>query len=531
MEQILELEENDDITSIRSRVEFALPVLPVTAGKDILRLLLIVPRKNKALQNLVNMKLLARLIRTRPVEVAIVSDHPVVRDFAKEAGVKAFASLNSAKRSGWVTPQAPIASPDQTLPPPAPDLARVKASAKKKKYVVVKGTGRINIYQQLIALILILLLGVGLALGMIILLPEATVTLTPAAQPVEANLVVKADTEVNSTDFSTLSFPARVTQVELDLYGEIETIETEMAPVGLAEGSVTFINRTEAEHFIPMSTTIATSAGAPVEFITTISTTIPPGLDANTTVPVVAVEPGPAGNVAAGQINRFMNPAYNVVARVINEQSLGGGRMEPAKVVVNDDKERLAAYLRQKVQQEGYQQLLDSLGEQEFIPPASLQVIVLDIAYQEFAGDFSDTFGGEIHAVVRGIVVGGYNANRLALAALEAQVPPGFELDIEGLHFGAGEVLDVQENTVTFRILATGQAVPVIDVHRVAEDIAWLSIGEAQNLLSKRYTLATVPGVELKPEWLVERLGRLPFSPFRIDVIINDAVTLVAEGE
>jgi hypothetical protein len=213
---------------------------------------------------------------------------------------------------------------------------------------------------------------------------------------------------------------------------------------------------------------------------------------------------------------------------VVNEGPLTGGTMEPAKVVVPADKDRIQAYLRQKIQQEGLLRLQESLGEQEFISPETLQVIVLDVTYEEFAGDFSDTFNAEMQAVVRGTVVGGYNANRLSLAALEAQVPPGFELDIEGLHFGAGEVLDVKDGNVTFRIFATGVYVPVIDINEVAEAIAWLPIGEAQALLEQHYALATIPGVELKPDWAVDWIGRLPFSAVRINVVVRDAVTYVA---
>ena len=204
--------------------------------------------------------------------------------------------------------------------------------------------------------------------------------------------------------------------------------------------------------------------------------------------------------------------------------------MEPAKIVVQADKERLQAHLRQKIQQQGLIQLQEALGEQEFIPPETLQVIVLDVSYKEFSGDFSDTFGGEMQAVVRGTVVGGYNANRLAFAALEAQVPPGYDLDGKDLHFAAGEVLDVRDRTVTFRVFADGKVTPVIDPHAVADEIAWLPVGEAQARLNQRYELAAVPGVELKPDWVVEYLGRLPFVPLRINVVINEAVTLMADG-
>jgi hypothetical protein len=377
-------------------------------------------------------------------------------------------------------------------------------------------------------LVLVLVLALALIFGLVMLLPEATVTLTPVAQPVETELIVKASPNVKTVDFENLEFPARTSQVELALPGSIETVETELAPVGYAQGTVALINRTDAEQTIPISTTVSTSAGELVEFRTAQTATIPAGIGAVTATQVIAVEPGPQGNLSAGKVNRFVNSTYALAARVINEQPLTGGTMEPAKVVVQDDKERLQAHLRQLVYQEGLRQLRESLGEQEFISPETLQVIVLDMTYNEFSGDFSDTFSGEMQAVVRGTVVGGYNANRLALAALQTQVPPGYELDIEGLQFGAGEVLDVQGDVVTFKIFAMGRAIPVIQPHDVAQEIAWLPVGEAQALLGRRYRLATVPGVELEPDWALTWLGRLPYSPLRIKVIVGEPITLVA---
>jgi hypothetical protein len=292
---------------------------------------------------------------------------------------------------------------------------------------------------------------------------------------------------------------------------------------------VALINRTEAPQTIPVSTTVSTSAGELIEFKTVQTATIPAGIGAVTATQVIAVEPGPQGNLSAGKVNRFVNSTYALAARVINEQPLGGGTLESAKVVVQDDKERLQAHLRQLVYQEGLRQLREALGEQEFISPETLQVIVLDVTYNEFSGDFSDTFSGEMQAVVRGTVVGGYNANRLALAALQTQVPPGYELDIEGLQFGAGEVLDVQEGVVTFKIFASGRAIPVIQPHEVAQEIAWLPVGEAQALLGQQYRLATVPGVDLEPDWALAWLGRLPYSPLRIKVVVGEPITSVAE--
>lgn len=542
MEQILELEATDDIASIRSRIEFALsrhtPVGVEAAGASKRsRLLLIVPRKTQALHSLVNMKLLSRLAKSRAVELGIVSAHPIIRDYAKEAGLKVFHNQYSARWAGWITSRTTSVSSFESMPlAQGTEPVKRNRRVKKKKYVVVQGSSSANIFMRIVrqvgVLILTLLLALILVLTVFTLLPQATVTLTPVARPVEANLVVKADPNLDAVNFQELSFPARIAQVELALSGEIETIETELAPVGQASGRVIFINRTEAEQFIPISTTLAASAGGLVEFQTVQSATIPAGIGATSfPVAVVASQPGPDSNVSVGQVTRIVDPAVSIVARVINEEPIGGGRFEPAKIVVQGDKERLDAYLRQLIQQEGLKQLQQiSVGEQEFIPPESVEVIVLDVNYREFSGDFSDTFGGEMQAVVRATVVGGYNANRLALAALEAQVPPGYELDLEGLSFGAGEMLDIsQDKVVTFKIFSKGQAVPVIDNHDVAQSITWLSVGEAQGLLSQQYQLATVPGIDLKPDWQAEWIGRLPISSFRINVVVNDAVTFLAD--
>ena len=530
MEKVLKLDNTDDMASVRGRISAAFPPRPLSdeAGIDRpqkSRLLIIIPLKNKTFQSLVTMKLLARQAKAKALDLAIVSGHPSVRDFAKEAGVKAFGSVLLAKQAGWVPHPEPAPVPEVVTPPPPPAKPRVKA----KKYKVVEGSGRVGVLQQVGALVGLVLLAFVLVFSAIALLSEATVTITPVAQPVEADLIVKADPDVSAVDFSSLVFPARIQQVELAMSGSIDTIETQLAPVGKASGTIVLINRTEEPQIIPISTTISTSAGEPVEFMTVQTTTIPAGVGATTSTLTVAVEPGPGGNVRAGQIN-LIDPRYSIFARVTNEREFGGGTMEATKQVVEADKVRLQEHLQEIIRQEGLAQLEASLGEQEFVSLDSLQVIVLDVSYEEFSGDFSDTFSGEMQAVVRGTVVGGYNANRLALAALQAQVPAGFELDAEGLHFGAGEVLAVEGQVVTFRIHADGIVVPAIDQNEIAEAIAWLPVGEAQALLDQSYDLATVPGIELRPDWTIDWVGRLPLMPLRIKVVINDAVDLMAEG-
>jgi len=541
MEYILQLDPLDDITSMRSRIELVVATaggpVPVMEATNIgrRRLLLVLPNQNKALRSLVNMKLLERAVQSKAVELGLVTDHPTVRDYAQVVGLKVFGSIRAAKRFGWIKADAPLAMPDQTMPPlfAPPETAEPNPlplkQTRNKNYKLVIGSGHVGCVQQVAGAFLTALLAIALVFGVMFLWPQATVTIVPVAKALQTDLTVKGDPQADTVDFRTLTFPARVAQVEVSLAGMIDTIEADFGPAAFASGNVTFINRSDNFQTIPYSTSLATSSGEYVEFSTMITAELPGRIGASTTVPVVAKKPGPIGNVTYGQLSRFVNPIYGVAVQIINESNFSGGTLELRKVVVNSDKDRLRDNLIEKMKKEGLKRLEATLGEQEFISADTIQVIPLALTFREFAGDFSDTFSGEMQAVVRGTVVGGYNANRLALAGLEAQVPKGYKLDSKGLNFGAGEVLEAREGIVVFRIVASGLAVPQIDSHVAAQEIVGMSIGEAQQYLTDNYELATVPGVELQPAWLMDSFGRLPFAAVRINVVVKDAVILLKQ--
>ncbi len=518
MEQIIQLASDDDIISIKSRLEWV----------EARRVLLVVPGKNETLCNLVNMKLLARTADTLNIQLALATQHPHTRDMAKEAGIKTFATEWIARRMGFISDMAEKPEPEKTLPPqlhvletPAPPRVRIK----DKKLVLVIGSSRVGILQHLGSIILVGILGLALVLLVFALAPKAIVTLTPQVERISTELIVTADPapEVTVVDSENNIIPARPVQVELTIFDEVQTIDTEAAPVDLAVGAVVFFNRTQDQQIIPISTTLRTSSGVPIEFVTTQTATIPAGTGATTTTPIVAVEPGPSGNVPAGQINRFVNPTLALLARVINEAPTSGGSVRQAGVVTEDDKDRLRSKLRQVIQQQGYEMMLKDLDTQEFIPPESLQVIELDLTYDKFSGDVAETLGAEMRAVVRATAVGSFNANQLAYFSLLDKVPEGQTLLTEGLHFKAGGIEDIQDRAVTFPVIVEGLMVSEIDIDQVRAGITFKPIGEAQAWLSENLPIVTVPGVEVSPNWL----GRLPLFPFRIEVGVNDVVPLI----
>ncbi len=523
MEQIIYLEADDDIPIIRDKLEWA--------QAD--RVLLVIPGQHRVLRSLVNLKLLSRHARNQSIKLALVTNDPRVVELSYEADLTTFGSVERAQRSHWLSEDAKdgqipsarrLVTETEDEPIAIPDLPErpLKNVRRPRRLPYFRPRPNEVLPRPLLALgflILLLMAGVTMAVALALIYPEGRIQLTPATQTIEADLVVRANPEVDQIDYTTLDIPARLVQVEIRQVGGMPPATTENLPADRAQGTVTFVNRTDLQITIPASTTLATSSGTNVRFLTVQTATVPAAFNATAQTGVIAVDPGPSGNVAAGQINRIPDPVLSRQVTVINEAPATGGSLAPAGVVTRADKDRLQAIVLQQIQQEGYSQLLEGLAEQEFIPPESLIVIPLDAVYTpSLDGEVTAELKLEMRAVLRGTAIGGQNANQLALAALQTKVPPGYFLDPRSLQFIADRVVGVEERAVSFQMRASGVAVAQIDSRQVASDVRGLRVEEALSLLRQQLPLAAEPLVVVEPDWL----GRLPWFPFRIVVEVKE---------
>ncbi len=521
MEQIIYLEQDDDIPVIRDRLEWA----------QAQRVLLVVPPKNHELRSLVNLKLLGRHARNESLKLALVTRDPKIIELSREADLVTFGSVEAAQRSRWLsddgaeaeiltqTYQRPTADAEAeaetSLDLPERPLKDVRRPRRMPGFRPRSEGGVPRVVLALSFLVLALLVAVSIGAVVVFIYPEGRIRLSPATADISAELVVRANPEAERIDYTALDIPARLVQVELSNVGRIPPTATEDLPADRAVGTVSFVNRTSQEITIPVSTTLSTSSGTTVRFMTVQTAIVPAAFNAITQTEVIAVDPGPIGNVPAGQINRIPDPVLGRQVTAINEAATSGGSVAPAGVVTRADKDRLEAIVLQQVQQEGYSQLLAGLADQEFIPPESLIVIALNSFYTpNLEGEVTDLLTMEMRAVVRGTAIGGQNANQLALAALQSQVPTGYNMDPRSLEFVAGEVVGVQDRAVSFQMRAAGEAVAEIDDRQVGKDVRGLSIEEALVQLRERHPLSGDPEIVVEPDWL----GRLPWFPFRIAV-------------
>lgn len=495
-QQVIYLEADDDFATIRHRLSTA------QAGKVIL----VVPANCRGLKNRMHLRLLERLMDEVPIRVALVTRDWILRTSARELGFRTFPSVEKAQRSRW-PPRRPRLKrflPEKGRRPPTRPASlqdpRGKAAMQRGEAVLFFGL--------LGGVFLILLAGFWL------LIPSATVALKPLTYPLEETLTVRADPNLEEIDFINLVLPATIKEVEVTGREQIACTAKKDVPDGYAQGEVIFINKASEATTVISGTVVSTSGGTSVRFHTSEDVTLPPGAGGRARVMVEALEAGPSGNAAAWTINR-VEGTIALQANVINDSPTQGGTMKQVSYVTNEDKEQVKDMLMRRLRQEGYNGLVSRL-EGAYLPPESVELIVLTETYDQFVEEVADSLTLDMRVWARGIAVAEEDARCLALAALESSMSEGFQLLSKEIGFRSGGVSGAGGEQVVFQITVRGQMMMRIDEGEIKEHLTGKSIVDAVTYLGRRLELAEEPSVELLPGWW----PRLPLIPFRISLVV-----------
>jgi hypothetical protein len=498
MEQIIYLEVDDDIVVVRDRLRRA-------QSKSVL---LVVPPGCKALDRVLDLRLLRRQAAALGMGIALVSDSAKLRDLAAQEGLTVFASLSLGRRvvrreRRW-----------QTHDKPGLDglLARLKRQKRPKWW-----------YWILEPVVVALVLGV-LAWSVIVVWPSATVGISRAREPIGVSLWIEASMGRRVVDWDRMQMPARVVQVEVVDRGEISTTGIANVAAEKASGVVLFVNATQREVVIPIDTIVSTSAGTPVLFGTTQVAAVGP--KARIRVPIEAVEGGPSGNIPANRINRVAGPLAASL-NVTNESSTSGGTTDQVYRVTHGDKQVLSDLMMEKLIAKAHAEI-SAVLEDEFLPIETLQINPYSIRtnYDHHVNDQSDTLALEMRGVVWGLAVSEETANEIVRRALMRQVRGGFHLLPESVHITRGDVVEVDGETGNVRVVAEGVALMEadIDARLLQGAIRGRPIGEALAYLRDTLPVEAEPTLRVHPTWM----KRVPWLPFRINIVETDGVEEVA---
>jgi hypothetical protein len=510
--QIIELEDHDDVNTIRDRL--------LTAQGP--RVLLVLPWDSPALRKPVDMQVVQRFGEANGIAVALVSGEGEVRTAARDAGLPAFRTVNAAQ---WKTRWHKTHDEDDEVKPwtPSKRKRREAERAAVERNQVVAQTARRHpawIALKIGIFVLALLVVVFAALAIV---PNAQITLVPQSTKITSSINVLADPAAEEVDALTGRVPAtEVTTIVRDSI-TIPTTGKKSIPDTRAQGRVVFVNQLNSPVHISQGAVVRTSASSQaLRYVLTKDVDIPAGIGAQAEGIVDAVEVGAASNVDANLINEIEGVAA-LAARVSNPDPLTGGGDKEVRAVDPADRAKAQEDIRPKLRDTAMKQLQDKLDPSEFIIPESLSGSILELTFDHEVTEQADDLTLVMRVQYNAEKVKSEDANSLVFGALNAQTPPGYELLPEGMAFQRGEAFvisdtqNISQTLYQFPMLGTGFAAANLDVGTAVGKIAGKSVEEATALLQDSLPLKKEPQITIFPTWFPV----LPWLSFRIQTEVN----------
>jgi hypothetical protein len=570
-EQVIYLDVEDEITSAASRIRAA----------DAPRVAVVVPAGSRIATSRINFRLLAREAVAQGRRIAIVAPDAPSRALAASAGLPVFgsvgeyesaaaadedvgsgesagggsasgsrrsrgadASAGDASAAGASAATATAAAATLTgrpeegtiLIPGEPDegpsvgarptAGRAATSARAAAPPVAERAirrGRVMPrFLPLAAAIVVLALVAGGVAGYV-LLPSATVVVTPQYEPVgPISFTIRADPATTSVDGAAGVIPAERLTFDLSATGTFPATgkrEEKRA----ATGVVRWTNcDPTASYRIPAGAVVGTSTA--IRFSTTEAVFLPVAgikngnvLDCQSgSVGVQAVDPGPEGNVDAGAID--LPPAtYNAnVIHVTNPDPTSGGSLKTFPKVKQADVDAAQSALQKQLGQD-----LDArIAEPGAVPSsmtafpvtASISEPVLDADPAALVGEEIPTFDLTMTATGAVVAVDEGPIRAIGAARLASSVRQNRSLVDDSVTITTGKP-SVSGVVVTFPVEASATQVATLDPGVLRDAIRGQTVEEA------RRTLAAYGRVSIStwPEWV----STIPTIDQRLDVEVG----------
>jgi hypothetical protein len=365
----------------------------------------------------------------------------------------------------------------------------------------------------LLGVLVLLLAGAGVAAA--ILLPAATIEITPQAEPIgpQSYEIRIADPLIES---GTLT--ATVTGTATGTYRDLAA----------ASGFATFRNYNTVAVDVPAGTRVA---AGDVVFATTGLVTVgsgsltPDGTIAagEATAPIGAELAGPVGNVGAETISTVLDPGLDALLRgfpqntqrvVINHDATAGGLDVSGPLIQQSDVDAAVEQLRTDLDEQLTDAMTTVAGR--LYPPAGATaepeiqgadglVDTRDVPEFELTGtlEYSRPYA-ERDAVV--------TQARERLVEDDTAVPAGSELLTESIRITPGAV-EFEADALVIETNVTALAAPNLDRDAIRRQVAGLSEERARTALDELGEIE----IELWPDWVRE----LPRLPWRIEISLG----------
>ncbi|MCP4356958.1 MAG: hypothetical protein GY796_02940 [Chloroflexi bacterium] len=350
------------------------------------------------------------------------------------------------------------------------------------------------------------------------LVPAATVTLKPETLPVFVEQSLNADPAAAEADFQNGILPGRQLETTQSWQANVVTTGSIEVPETSARGTVVFANLLDQEVVIPAGTRVRTSDGSNRIYQTTADITVAGVGGSTAEAEVIAIEPGPQGNVAANLVNT-VEGSQAVQVEVRNLEPIAGGDVRQAAAVTEEDRSRLRAQAVQFLLAVAASEMESQLSPHEFLTRDSLRILnLLDETYSHEVGEQTSRLTLSMRAEIAGTAVNSTAASDLAYAALGQQIQPGYTLVPDSIRFESGNITGVDEaGQVHFSMIASGSLARNLPVNEAMAAITGQKRETAAAYLNQQLPLRAPPEINIWPVWF----DRIPYLSTRINTEIE----------
>lgn len=499
--QILRLETHDDFISARDKMGWSKTE----------RILLVWPEGSHILFRRLDLILLQRHSFSLGAQLALVCEDSDVRYHANQLGIPVFGTVQSAQKSRWRIrhQRRSLRGYPGISDNPRPDLTTLAQEAHPQPNKLLS--------QPIMRLALFTMGVLALLSVAAMLVPRATISLTPDTRIQELTLLVQARPGTDDVNVSG-TIPARIVTVEVEGRSSVPTSGTTNFPQEYAKGQIRFTNITDRSITIPAQTVVRNSDTPAIRFATTTSAQIPAGVGEAITVTVQALEPGKSGNQITGKLVAIEGElGASLIAT--NPKPTNGGTERRISIASDNDREELLSQLTAELRQTAQEELIRKLptGDVLFTPTITISQIIEQV-YDPPENLPSDEINLNLRVEYQALAASHADLEKLAQYALDTNIP---------------EMYLALPNTIAIKHIAS----PVIKNDGIAEwkiqatrrllaripesDVVSLSLGLtpllALDKLASDLPIASEPSIQLTPTWW----PRLPILPFQYTINIQ----------
>ena len=372
-------------------------------------------------------------------------------------------------------------------------------------------------YRYLVIFSFLIILA-GLLVTVLYVIPRATIVLKPEIRAIEVTQQIVADPRFDESEASGATVPGRLLVFADTWRTSVEPTGVRNVPALPARGLVTFVNRVPSAATIPAGTRVSTSSGQRVTFQTMQTIELPARIGAEADVEVVALNPGPSGNLPPDRINRI-DGTLSAQLNVRNLFELSGGADRSVKAVSRDDMDRLRDHVVETLFAQAIAEMRSELTNGELLAEESLRMVAIyEENFSHFVNEETDELTFEMRAELHGTAVNAELAIDLIDEQIVSAVPDGYRLLDDTVNTTLGELQGVDAQG-RVSLLMNGYALVAAEI-RVGdglERIEGQSVELASYYFEENLPLREEPEVRVWPA----RFDRMPYLSSRMRTVID----------